>query len=953
MLTGLALTFCAISGLSCSDEDLTAPHAAQPAVSVNTLITSDTLCARVQFSITSATAVTTVFPNRTTCTTKLVLIRGQAATWAQSPNRRLTLFVRLLNKSGQTLQLPVRLYLPSTGIRVVAPAGTPASKVVPLTPDSVEAGGGKIWFIGGTGTLAANDSTVQDTIKVNVMSPVTQARFQFTATANTASAGGPVPALPPDSTAAWVLADSSIDTTGFTKNLLVVLFQSTATQADRQAAISMVGGVVVGGLPMTTGDGYYLVQIADSGAGLQLDSAVVRLKQLPTVVDAGREWRGTGASYLRPIDGINWARNDWRLNPDSAVGDNWALEDIAAPMAWGCSTGDTTARVAVLDHAFQASEIASNTSVGATLLGKYPNDPALHGTIVSNILAARGNDGSGMTGVMWRAGLHLQEFGGAHPSPERIGKEIQKAGQAGVKIVSLSYNWTIPWGAYVPTGLAQDTAFVWKNLAKMMRYLRMSEQAGKLPLIVVSAGNDPVDAFLTGYPALKDSFPTSVIVTGASTKPPHARWTNASTGKGSSTGPRIDIYAPGDGVYTYGPGGYGPGSGTSESAPLVAGVAGLLLSFDPRLTAIELKVLIDSGAVLGGRLIPRGGSVATSAPLLNTYESLKLAAERPGAPLCGNRVWPEGDLVRVQRGTTTDTVRDAGTPVLNVTTMHGGKRLLYTTGTGSGAMQYQNGAWVLAASLPSDTMFNGVTSHLSHDGDSIATVCCSDGGPLTVEIGAVGAPPAHTYTVPVAGRSSQFVCELEFNGVCQQSFDAGAEFSPYPIDDNFGYAASIQYSSRGDEVYLSVPTFQQNILIKQPAVSCPFIFPPNPAFQCFPITIGWAVTSTTVYAIDIRTGARRTVETLAGAGIWQVGVNESNTQMTSLRANYHYAYTRTFWTGTSGGPYGNFVGCAWEFTPINGATSPAARSFPLPAGSNCTGSSYRGTFAPIRAALRR
>ena len=74
--------------------------------------------------------------------------------------------------------------------------------------------------------------------------------------------------------------------------------------------------------------------------------------------------------------------------------------------------------------------------------------------------------------------------------------------------------------------------------------------------------------------------------------------------------------------------------------------------------------------------------------------------------------------------------------------------------------------------------------------------------------------------------------------------------------------------------------------------------------------------------------------------------------MTSVRGDYHYAYTRMFWLGTFGGPYGNFVGCTWEYTPINGTTSPARQSFPLQAGSNCTGSSYRGTFAPIRAAAR-
>ena len=114
------------------------------------------------------------------------------------------------------------------------------------------------------------------------------------------------------------------------------------------------------------------------------------------------------------------------------------------------------------------------------------------------------------------------------------------------------------------------------------------------------------------------------------------------------------------------------------------------------------------------------------------------------------------------------------------------------------------------------------------------------------------------------------------------------------------------------------------------------------------------MTGATVYAINIQTGTRRTVDTSTGAGIWQVGVSESNQQLASVRGAYQYAYVRRWWLGTTGGPFGSFSNCAWEFTPINGITSPPLQSFPLPAGSVCTGTPSRGTFAPIRrAALRR
>ena len=313
MLTIIAI--CALSALSCTDEEFTAPHGVQPTVSANTLITSDTLCARTQFTITSATAVTTTFPNRTTCTTKLVLIRGVAAQWQQSPSRRLRLFVRLLNKSGQTLQLPVRLYLPSTGTTVIAPAGTPASKVVAVTPDSSEVGGGRIWFIGGTGTLAANDSTVQDTVQFNVMSPVTQARFQFTATANTASTGGPVPALPPDSvpTAVWQALHAPMNLEGpsqqypaaIPRTLILVTFKENTSLVSKQAAIDAISGQVVGGNPIGNG-GIYYVTIVGDGTMTPLLNAISVLKTFGDVLLATPEPIPLTPGYLKSNDGPGW-----------------------------------------------------------------------------------------------------------------------------------------------------------------------------------------------------------------------------------------------------------------------------------------------------------------------------------------------------------------------------------------------------------------------------------------------------------------------------------------------------------------------------------------------------------------------------------------------------------------------------------------------------------------------
>lgn len=81
------------------------------------------------------------------------------------------------------------------------------------------------------------------------------------------------------------------------------------------------------------------------------------------------------------------------------------LEAKAAPLAWGCEVGDEETRVAVVEEAFQA--------VGDLLANVAPqsrgdvgvNNTTDHGTKVASMLAARGNNGQGITGAMWRADL--------------------------------------------------------------------------------------------------------------------------------------------------------------------------------------------------------------------------------------------------------------------------------------------------------------------------------------------------------------------------------------------------------------------------------------------------------------------------------------------------------------------------------------------------------------------
>ncbi|MBK7351826.1 MAG: S8 family serine peptidase [Gemmatimonadetes bacterium] len=716
MLAGLA----GVCGGGCRGEDLTAPRGAAPAPA-RVLVVADTLCVRAQFTITGPTSVTTNFPTAAECPSGLLLARSQPATWAQTPNRRLRLFVRFRNLTGQAVQLPVRLYLPATGTTVVLPAGTPPSKVVAYQPDSSEAGGGRVWFVGGSSVLAAGDSTAEDTLTFQVQSPVTKARWQFQATVASVGSGSGVPALPPDSisSATWLALHDTLNLEPasaaypipFPRNLILVTFRENTPLGEKQAAIDAIGGQVVGGNPIGNG-GVYYVTIASDGTTTPLFNAIAQLKSLPQVLLATPELVPLSPGYLRPTDGLGWQPADWRVGPnDAPSGANWALEAIRGPLAWGCETGDSLTKVGVLDTQFDSlPEFVGIVDPSSAPL--YGTPGALgHGTAVLSVLSANGNNGLGISGIMWRSRAFIREVA-TRPgdATSHTASGIVSLTRQGVRVINLS-QW-LDWELYKGVlgrnrPVTADTVHVNHILRQLVTAIRNATglPGAAPPLIVLIAGNKPIDAYMNGLGGLVDTFPQQVLVVGGSD----------SLGQlydSSGRGPRVELVAPAVGVATLDRAGTPrTGTGTSVAAPLVSGVAGLLLSFDPTLTAAQLKTLLVDGAVIGG-------STAGGIPILNAYESLRLAAQRPGAPVCGNRMWRRGLNVVVRRTpTVTDTFRwTAPDTVIALLGPHGGK---YLGARNAKGWLFQGGQWVFTQA-PTFTASGVENSRFgfSHDADS-------------------------------------------------------------------------------------------------------------------------------------------------------------------------------------------------------------------------------------------
>lgn len=325
---------------------------------------------------------------------------------------RVWLPIAVENGGAVAVRAPARLLGWPDSLAVVEPPGlvdnpTEGPYLAFVNPDSVaveddvELPGARLWSYddrldpsGGAGVLPAGGRSGARTLELSVHQGVLAFRVALHARAE--RQGAQVPALAPDTVPQWVFADSNLVTNTersagtFPRNIVSILFREGSTREQRQAAIDLIGGEVVGGVPVLGGRGFYLVRIAHDGTDAPLFEAIRRLEELPQVEFAGPEYvLNSPGNYLTPADGPGW--QVWRVEADSADGENWALERIAAPLAWGCSIGDGAAPVAVVDWGVHPdSQLAANIDQQRSFAIDQVAATVRHGTAVAAVAAAVG-----------------------------------------------------------------------------------------------------------------------------------------------------------------------------------------------------------------------------------------------------------------------------------------------------------------------------------------------------------------------------------------------------------------------------------------------------------------------------------------------------------------------------------------------------------------------------------
>jgi len=102
----------------------------------------------------------------------------------------------------------------------------------------------------------------------------------------------------------------------------------------------------------------------------------------------------------------------------------------------------------------------------------------------------------------------------------------------------------------------------------------------------------------------------------------------------------VDLFAPGVKITSTLPNnGYGPKNGTSMASPVAAGVAALILSYYPQISAEQLKKLLVKTAVRPAIMVKKPGTkdvmvkykdLCITAGIINAYEAAKLAERKFG-----------------------------------------------------------------------------------------------------------------------------------------------------------------------------------------------------------------------------------------------------------------------------------------------------------------------------------
>jgi len=253
--------------------------------------------------------------------------------------------------------------------------------------------------------------------------------------------------------------------------------------------------------------------------------------------------------------------------------------------------------------------------------GDVMGQDAKHGTHVAGIIGAVRGNGVGIDGIAPAVKfMMVRTVPDGDERDKDVANAIRFATDHGAQIISMSFG-----KPYSPYKAAVDDA------------VKYADSHGVL--MVHAAGNDGADL------SKGKNFPTPNYLSGG--RPANWIEVGASSWKGgdelaasfSNYGKdEVDVFAPGVDILSTVPGNeYERDSGTSMAAPVVSGLAALILDYYPNLTASDVKrIIMSSVSRHADQMVKKPGaddekvpfgSLSVTGGIVNAYNAMKMAEQ--------------------------------------------------------------------------------------------------------------------------------------------------------------------------------------------------------------------------------------------------------------------------------------------------------------------------------------
>ncbi|MBI3418262.1 MAG: tandem-95 repeat protein, partial [Verrucomicrobia bacterium] len=411
---------------------------------------------------------------------------------------------------------------------------------------------------------------------------------------------------------------------------LLVRFRAGTSRTRQQAVLDSVmpdgesirrlsGRTPARQLQTAAGSFFDHVVVVKLPESANVNAALKRLQKTPDVLYAEPNYRLKIFQAESPQvipDDFSFPQQ-WNLDQSPAT-NAAGRADIHAPEAWKLGTGVRSIKVAVIDTGidFFHPDLAANIWTNVRELAgngldddnngyiddvhgydfvsddSDPLDDNNHGTHVAGIIGAAGNNRIGVAGVCWQVSLiALKAFDeNGDGDTDKIIEAIHYAVANGARIINAS------WGTKT------------RSLA-LGEAIQAAHNAGIV--FIAAAGNENTDALT--YPA---AFAHVLAVAATSEENQRTHFSNY--------GSHISLGAPGvDILSTIPNNSYEFSSGTSMSAPHVAGVAALILARHPDFTNEQIESILRNTAdpITTDQFIGSGR--------LNAYRALQVNAPLP------------------------------------------------------------------------------------------------------------------------------------------------------------------------------------------------------------------------------------------------------------------------------------------------------------------------------------